>query len=206
MPNWCYHNLVVQGDAENIRQFKQTVASQEQVFDFNNIIPMPKELEAATAHSDSPELIEALKEDWNLKASDLFSQEAIDHAKQSLTNLLHYGAANWYDWCCSHWGTKWNACESYLHGEDNTSLTYSFNTAWCEPRPIFEELLKRFPRLSFRIEFHEESDVKPLGDEDDDDCFWSEHWCCMESDALSEEEIQAGAQRQWLESDYWTED
>ena len=112
MPNWCYHNLVVQGDAEDIRQFKQTVASQEQAFDFNNIIPMPKELEAATAHSDSPELIEALKKDWNLKASDQFSQEAIEHAKQSLSNLLHYGAANWYDWCCCHWGTKWNACES----------------------------------------------------------------------------------------------
>lgn len=26
--------------------------------------------------------------------------------KQAAENMLHYGAATWYEWCTAHWGTK----------------------------------------------------------------------------------------------------
>ena len=52
---------------------------------------------------------------------------------------------NWYDWRCSHWGTKWNACDVTVYtngidqsvGEDEiVSISYDFDTAWSQPTGI----------------------------------------------------------------------
>ena len=42
-----------------------------------------------------------------------------------------HGYVDWYDWCCEHWGTKWNA-HQYSHecGE------VWFETAWSHPYPV----------------------------------------------------------------------
>ena len=47
-----------------------------------------------------------------------------------------YGENNWYDWSCEHWGTKWNACDTYMETED----ILMFNTAWSVPLPILDKL------------------------------------------------------------------
>ena len=49
-----------------------------------------------------------------------------------------YGANNWYDWSCKHWGTKWDACET--HTQDRT---VEFETAWSCPVPVLRELAKQ---------------------------------------------------------------
>jgi len=43
-----------------------------------------------------------------------------------------YGQANWFDWSCKHWGTKWDAIA------DGSCIKYPrvwISTAWCPPRP-----------------------------------------------------------------------
>ena len=47
-----------------------------------------------------------------------------------------YGTNNWYDWCCTRWGTKWNACDEYMETED----VLVFNTAWSCPMPVLDKL------------------------------------------------------------------
>ena len=47
-----------------------------------------------------------------------------------------YGENNWYTWNCANWGTKWNACYSYLADDD----VLVFDTAWASPIPILEKL------------------------------------------------------------------
>lgn len=54
-------------------------------------------------------------------------------------NLYEYGVADWYEWCCRYWGTKWNACQTYWEGR-----CLSFQTAWSAPHPILEALSKKY--------------------------------------------------------------
>ena len=48
-----------------------------------------------------------------------------------------YGKNNWYDWSCSHWGTKWNAYGISFDSENNI---IEFNTAWSCPLPVLDRL------------------------------------------------------------------
>ena len=58
-----------------------------------------------------------------------------------IDNILKYGSATWYDWCCKNWGTKWNAMDSEGTPEEGE---ISFFTAWEEPLPIIEKLFEKY--------------------------------------------------------------
>lgn len=60
----------------------------------------------------------------------------INRGRQGINNLMKYGAVSWYDWRCSHWGTKWNAYEQDTIDDDSIK----FCTAWSMPEPIYRKL------------------------------------------------------------------
>lgn len=42
---------------------------------------------------------------------------------------------NWYDWCVSNWGTKWDITDPcVVHDTEEDSITISFDSAWAPPR------------------------------------------------------------------------
>lgn len=54
-----------------------------------------------------------------------------------ISNIIDYGNVDWYDWCCTNWGTKWNAYDIYFDEDDNA---ITFNTAWSCPLPVLDKL------------------------------------------------------------------
>lgn len=68
-------------------------------------------------------------------------QRRYDSGKIYVSNFQTYGATTWYGWCCAHWGTKWNACDTEIIDAD----TISFNTAWSNPDPILHKLAEMYP-------------------------------------------------------------
>ena len=54
-----------------------------------------------------------------------------------------YGKNNWYDWNCENWGTKWNAYDNEQK-ENEIYNVIIFETAWSCPKPIIEELAKKY--------------------------------------------------------------
>ena len=60
------------GNAQDISQFKFFVANEEQVFNFDRIITMPKLLQRVVARNVPSTLIEALKSDWGLSPTEKF--------------------------------------------------------------------------------------------------------------------------------------
>lgn len=121
MPNWTYNSVLFVGKENQLKKLQTMLKSDDNEFDFNNVIPMPNEL------SDTVSGSESAKPEWQKKRS------------QELMNK--YGADNWYDWSIMNWGTKWNACDTEVEYEGGY-LSYRFNTAWDAPRRIAEALLR----------------------------------------------------------------
>jgi hypothetical protein len=121
MPNWTSNNVLFVGKESQLKKLQTMLKSDDNEFDFNNVIPIPNELTDTVSGSENA------KPDWQKKQS------------QDLMNK--YGADNWYDWSIMNWGTKWNAIDTEVEQRDGT-LIYRFNTAWDAPRRIAEALLR----------------------------------------------------------------
>lgn len=80
--------------------------------------------------------------------------------KTYVENYQKYGATTWYDWCCEHWGTKWNACDSEVKSED----VVEFETAWSAPLPIVEQLSRMYPEKVVSIMWADEDTGSNTGE------------------------------------------
>lgn len=161
MPNWVDMDLTVTGPQDELDQFYafavHTNDSGKPYLDFNDFVPMP-------------EIISRVQEDgrgFKLRIAALDSQDWHDDLKpenyrlltdQELHNLRQqYGEVWWYDWSCKYWGTKWNACATIFDPAECKPgrFVIHFSTAWSPPDPVFQEMVKQFPKLSFQLDGYE---------------------------------------------------
>lgn len=127
MPNWVINQLKVSGKgADKILQ--KYIDSEKEYFDFNKVIPMPKELSETEESSSTPK--------------EVFER-----------NKRKYGYASWYDWAIDNWGTKWNAHDAYIVANGDEVW---FQTAWSAALPIVEKLSENHPELEFEIKYADE--------------------------------------------------
>jgi hypothetical protein len=131
MPNWVRNYVSVSGSEEDIAKFRET------------------------ANRPAPN---GIMEDGTL------TYEENSNRTISFWNFIepenketYFSGQNWYDWNCDNWGTKWDACDTeVVEGETKTTLTYTFDTAWSIPEPIFRAMVVKFPTLDFDFESEEE--------------------------------------------------
>jgi len=127
MPNWCNNTLSISHEDPAMMKKFQSAWNQGHVM--NEFIPIPQDLKDTVAGfcgKDTPE------------QTELEKKEAI--------NIEKYGYKNWYDFCVSEWGTKWDfgnddqssgaIDDDQLSGE----VTVSFCSAWCPPIGGYEKL------------------------------------------------------------------
>ena len=129
MPNWCENRVSIYGDENEIDAFKKK-ALKDGEFKFNNLLPMPKELQDTTSG-------------WLGK--DTPAQKELE--KKQAKNLEKYGYKNWYDWANDVWGTKWDV-DASIDFIDVDCIEISFDTAWCPPEGVFNYIKKEYPDLS----------------------------------------------------------
>lgn len=80
--------------------------------------------------------------------------EALEYGKRALDNYAQYGAVDWYDWCRTNWGTKWNAHNTEV--PDITNAVAYFDTAWSRVINLMQKLSAMHPECSFEYEYAEE--------------------------------------------------
>ncbi|MCX4357803.1 MAG: hypothetical protein OSJ43_16575, partial [Oscillospiraceae bacterium] len=85
------------------------------------------------------------KEEIFLRTRQDIRRDEWELGKTAFQNEQKYGAATWYEWARSSWGTKWSAYNAEI-GEDNTIM---FNTAWSRAMPVIQKLSENFPDLYF---------------------------------------------------------
>jgi len=162
MPNHISTNLVVTGGDKEVKRFVETVIGEEKspygdemidVFDFNKIIPCHEDLHKAI----SPRRTKAdLDRARTNKRSEADIKELMEQVELSNANMKKFGYANWYDFCCDKWGTKWGAYDCHINGESEGRLEMSYSTAWSPATPIFHKLAEMFPTLTFEVSFLDE--------------------------------------------------
>lgn len=166
MPNWTSNSIRIKGAEADIRAFLDAVKWQDQLFDFNRIIPMPellKQTGSGFRTIDGEEVTNwyVLNRDDPLPGDDGVRRFT---AEENAT-LAKIGYSNWYDWSVANWGTKWNACRARI--EDETSIEHgyaeiTFDTAWDAPVPVLLATVKMFPKLTFDCRWrHEDEDAYP---------------------------------------------
>ena len=140
MPNYCNNVVEIRGPQKVVK------ALVDHRLDFQKIYPYPRDLDIVAGRSgadDSPE------------------QKALVAAEKA--NLKKYGYKNWYDWCVSEWGTKWNAGGSDNadmqidwdeDGDDSIAL-FQFDTAWAPALGVLQKLKDDHPELSIECRYHE---------------------------------------------------
>lgn len=75
--------------------------------------------------------------------------------RQYLDNYREHGACTWYDWSIINHGTKWNN-DPDTPVVDAETGNLRFDTAWAMPEPIFMELSRQYPQLTFDVSWADE--------------------------------------------------
>ena len=116
MPNHVYQKIRISdwNYTEKFKEQKKKILNDENLFDFNLLIPQPENIFNGSLGNDE-------------------RQMCIDENR-----------SNWYDWNSENWGTKWNAYATKVFTNDNDTLEFTFQTAWNIPQPIIDVLFDLF--------------------------------------------------------------
>ena len=156
-------NTNVQEEIQALKELKNDLRIKEDIFDFNGIIPMPEEIKkGATLGLDFETGEKREHKDYVLDGGVYKPKHRL--ARKRL--MVEYGADNWYDFSCLHWGTKWNAYEIEVIQNEEHTLFVSFLTAWDSPRGIAERIKRYCWRhnlsLDWTAEHEDEDDIEQI--------------------------------------------
>ena len=120
MPNWCNNTLeLAHKDIKMLERARDAFNRQELLQEF---IPVPEPLHIVAGC-----------------VSDEAEQAKLEADTARNVETLGYG--NWYDFCVSEWGTKWDVgAEGYEVEIENGGLTMSFDSAWSPPLEAYAKL------------------------------------------------------------------
>lgn len=145
MPNHVTVELTLTGPIADRQAVIALMGEGETDFDFNKLIPRPKEFDDIISGSCTidGERVEAWRE--------IDGKNVPVTAEERASLRERFGATNWYEWCVKNWGTKWNAYDVFPVSHGTNRTTFTFTCAWSDPRPIIEELARRFPALKLKV-------------------------------------------------------
>jgi len=183
MPNWCTNRLIVidEGDGTELQKFLDTITLPEEAEDQHDLTlpyPTPEILLGTRSPKQTVEQVEALRtrrdageceahenykgdihEPTGSWVTDEYLQEQLDQIKRGEKAEKDTGFHSWYDWNISHWGTKWSPDVHQVLvdvGDDLSSATVSYQTAWGPAEGLILQLSELNPSLSFVESFIEE--------------------------------------------------
>lgn len=173
MPNHVTNRLEIKADREKVQEVMNFLKGETDddntpcYIDFNNIIPMPKELQIEASSSgemgmqyiismqrkpfNSQDELKTIQ--WIESQDEKVRKEVLQLGATYLRNLGTYGYATWYEWSIATWGTKWNA---YNQEFDEPNIIW-FDTAWDGVPQLIQKLSERFPDVELHYAYADEN-------------------------------------------------
>ena len=135
MPNWCSNTLWVEGNPEQLKDFKSKTTKQ--------------------ADHNQPNRLDFTLEGLYPTPPELMNESAFGQSENSQTLVEKFGYSDWYSWRVNKWGTKWDVAESDIYEDSENDLMVSFDSAWAPPTNWLEHIAPQFPELKFKLAFME---------------------------------------------------
>ncbi|MBV6390956.1 MAG: hypothetical protein KPEEDBHJ_00160 [Anaerolineales bacterium] len=138
MPNWNENELTITGP--DVKAVLEAIRSDDihdqdlRLLDFNRIIPYPQ------IYRDMDKRAEEYREKFaNIETDDPERQQKLEalgaeYGVEPGTPWIKDGYnSGGYEWCCSMWSTKWNACHVHLttHADSSKPLQKTAKCAYC---------------------------------------------------------------------------
>jgi len=144
MPNHTHNEVLIETNTNEEQEIlalqilKNDLGIKDGQFDFNGIVPMPKEIKKGAEIS-----AEDFLDGKEIKDYELVMGKYVPKDWKIRNKLIRdYGSDNWYDWAKNHWGTKWNAYDVEICEDKENYLQVDFTTAWDSPRGVIGRLSK----------------------------------------------------------------
>jgi hypothetical protein len=153
MPNWC-NNTVEINHKDPAKMYALVEAINKGEF-CKFAIPVPESLQIVAG-----------------SLGDTEEQKKLEEA--TARNVEVHGYGNWYDFCVSRWGTKWDVdaydTVEYDDQHDKNGITFGFDSAWAPPTGVYEALVEQ--GFSVRAYYYESGMCfAGIYDENGDDCY-----------------------------------
>jgi hypothetical protein len=186
MPNHVTTICTVTGPEDQVNAFREIHITASEPdgdrFCFRTIIPRPAIIDETESGSEATIGVMALVGDvatvdfrsFRWIPSDVLSGPGYRHAKavrcwlaenrpgalekgrKCLQAIVETGYADWHEWACANWGTKWNAYDYEERERSEGRFVFKFETAWSFPEPVFRKLAEMYPGLTFDVLSYDE--------------------------------------------------
>ena len=167
MPNHCETDMYIRGSDEDVTAFAKWL---EEIEPLNRdicraLLPYPEHF----AKMDE----EAAVFSWSSKEDEATRKAAAEAYQAKYGHTKDGYNSGGYEWCHRVWGTKWGIYDVDFTPHTKRGALLSFQSAWSPPSTaVFQALAKKFPNLTFEIEYFEGGAAYCGGM-----TFWSEHEC-----------------------------
>ena len=167
MPNHCETDMYIRGSDEDVTAFAKWL---EEIEPLNRdicraLLPYPEHF----AKMDE----EAAVFNWSSKEDEATRKAAAEAYQAKYGHTKDGYNSGGYEWCHKNWGTKWGIYETDFTPHTKRGALFAFQSAWSPPSTaVFQALAKKFPNLTFEIEYFEGGAAYCGGM-----TFWSEHEC-----------------------------
>lgn len=167
MPNHCETDMYIRGSDEDVAAFAKWL---EEIEPLNRdicraLLPYPEHF----AKMDE----EAAVFNWSSKEDEATRKAAAEAYQAKYGHTKDGYNSGGYEWCNGKWGTKWGIYDVDFTPHTKRGALLSFRSAWSPPSvAVFQALAKKFPNLTFEIEYFEGGAAYCGGM-----TFWSEHEC-----------------------------
>ena len=167
MPNHCETDMYIRGSDEDVTAFAKWL---EEIEPLNRdicraLLPYPEHF----AKMDE----EAAVFNWSSKEDEATRKAAAEAYQAKYGHTKDGYNSGGYEWCNTNWGTKWGIYDVDFTPHTKRGALLSFQSAWSPPSvAVFQALAKKFPNLTFEIEYFEGGAAYCGGM-----TFWSEHEC-----------------------------
>jgi hypothetical protein len=133
MPNWCNNTITI--SHPDMAMMKRVVKGYNQHSLLDEFIPIPLELKESGLSTEDLMKIR----NWEYK-------KELDAVREQL-NKKYFGYKDWYDYCVSEWGTKWDIGRDGSYSDTlrikdikDKTVTFYFDSAWSPPIGAYEKL------------------------------------------------------------------